>query len=224
MGADSIEFFFDPMCPYAYQTSVWIRDVRRRKSIEIAWRFFSLEEINRPDGKRHPWERPLAYGWTPMRVGAWLRRKDMNLCDRWYETCGAALHVDGRRFYDPDVARELLAGIDVPPGSWDEALADPTTHDDVLADHRDAVDTYGGFGVPIIVMPNGRALFGPVVVPAPTGDEADRLWQLCVDYATFDRLYEIKTPKTAADQAMIGNAFEPYLRGREWATIESPAP
>lgn len=118
MNAESvtrIEFFFNPMCPYAYQTSVWIRDVRSRQPLEIRWRFFSLEEINRPDGKRHPWERPLAYGWTPMRVGAWLRRLDMTLCDRWYEACGMALHVDGRRFYDPDVARGLLEGIGAPP-------------------------------------------------------------------------------------------------------------
>ena len=49
-----VEFFFDPMCPWAYQTSVWIRDVRTRRALDIVWRFLSLEEINRPDGKRHP--------------------------------------------------------------------------------------------------------------------------------------------------------------------------
>ena len=107
-----IEFYFDPMCPWAYQTSVWIRDVRvTDRTSTSRWRFFSLEEINRPDGKRHPWERPLAYGWTPMRVAAWLRRIDMGACDRWYEACGRALHVDGRRFYDRDVALELLESI-----------------------------------------------------------------------------------------------------------------
>src|SRR5215203_6004775 len=109
-----VEFFFDPMCPWAYQTSVWIRRVRELRPLAIRWRFFSLEEINRPDGKRHPWERPLAYGWTPMRVGAWLRRIDNELCGSWYEACGHALHVDGRRFYDAEVARSLLAQIDAP--------------------------------------------------------------------------------------------------------------
>ena len=62
------------MCPYAYQTSLWIRDVRRQNGIDITWKFFSLEEINRPEGKKHPWERSVAYGWTPMRVAAFLRR------------------------------------------------------------------------------------------------------------------------------------------------------
>ncbi|HEY4609455.1 MAG TPA: hypothetical protein VIH06_09630, partial [Ilumatobacteraceae bacterium] len=127
--ATEIEFYFDPMCPWAYQTSVWIRDVRSQLDLDIHWRFFSLKEINRPEGKRHPWERPIAYGWTPMRVAAWLRRIDMELCGRWYEACGRALHVDGRRFYERDVAVDLLQSIGAPPNAWDDALADETTHD-----------------------------------------------------------------------------------------------
>ncbi|MFM7253078.1 MAG: hypothetical protein ACKO27_08435, partial [Ilumatobacteraceae bacterium] len=94
-AATRVDFWFDPMCPWAYQTSVWIRRVRESVPLDIHWRFFSLEEVNRPEGKRHPWERPIAYGWTPMRVGAWLRRRDMDLCDRWYEVAGRALHERG---------------------------------------------------------------------------------------------------------------------------------
>ena len=58
------------MCPYAYQTSVWIRDVREQIGLDITWRFFSLEEVNRVEGKRHPWERPWSFGWGQMRVGS----------------------------------------------------------------------------------------------------------------------------------------------------------
>jgi len=219
-----VEFFFDPMCPWAYQASVWIREVRTRRPIDIVWRFFSLEEVNRPEGKRHPWERPIAYGWTPMRVAAWLRRTDMDLCDRWYAATGRALFVDGRRPYDADVAKQLLAEIGAPDDAWDAALADPTTHDDVLTDHRHAADTLGGFGVPILVFPTGRPVFGPVVVPAPLGEDADRLWELCRAYATVPGLYELKTPKTSADLAAIGETFSTYLAAREWKTIETPAP
>lgn len=219
-----VEFFFDPMCPWAYQTSVWIRRVREQRPLDIVWRFFSLEEVNRPEGKKHPWERTLAYGWTPMRVGAWLRRTDPTLCDRWYEACGKALHVEGRRFYDVDVAHELLAGIDAPGDAWEQALADPTTHDDVRADHEEAVTRHGGFGVPIIVFPNGKAVFGPVVVPAPAGEDALALWDLTEAYTRVPGLYELKTPKTASDLATIATAFQPYLTAREWRTIENPAP
>ncbi|MGB1610576.1 MAG: DsbA family protein, partial [Ilumatobacteraceae bacterium] len=69
----SVDFHFDPLCPYAYQTSKWIRAVREQIGIEISWRFFSLEEINRVEGKKHPWEREWTFGWSLMRVGAMLR-------------------------------------------------------------------------------------------------------------------------------------------------------
>lgn len=223
-AAPTVEFFLDPMCPWAYQSSVWLRRVRAQTPLEVRWRFFSLEEANRPEGKRHPWERPIAYGWTPMRVAAWLRRIDMALCDQWCEVAGRALHIDGRRCYDPAVAAELLRDIGAPADAWDAALADPTTHDDVRNDHEYAVRELGGFGVPIITIDGGRPVFGPVVVPAPDGDDALALWRLTVAYTQVPGLYELKTPKTAADMRMIGEQFEPYLRAREWQTIQNPAP
>jgi predicted DsbA family dithiol-disulfide isomerase len=219
-----IEFFFDPMCPFAYQTSVWIRDVRAEIGLDIVWRFFSLEETNRPEGKKHPWERELSYGWTPMRVAAWLRRHDMLWCDAFYEACGKALHVDGRRFYDRDVACELLRDANLPESAWDDALRDSSTHDDVKRDHDEAVAKYAGFGVPIIVIPNARAVFGPVVAPAPPRERAVELWNLVQSYASFPGLYEIKTPKTRDDLSDIGTLFRPYLDNREWPTIQTPAP
>ena len=220
----TVEFFFDPMCPYAHQTSIWLREVRRHVPLEVDWRFFSLEEVNRPEGKKHPWERPIAYGWTPMRVAAWLRRTDMDLCDRWYEAIGDALHVHGRRFHEQAVAEELLASIGAPDGTWDAALADPTTHDEVRADHEFAVREYGGFGVPIITIDGSKPMFGPVVVPAPMGDDALRLWDVVLGYVSIPGLYEIKTPKTEGDLRAIGECFTPYLTGRQWQTIQNPAP
>jgi 2-hydroxychromene-2-carboxylate isomerase len=219
-----VEFFFDPICPWAYQTSRWIRDVRTRTGVAIRWRFFSLEEINRPEGKRHPWERRIAYGWTPMRVGAWLRRRDEDLLDRWYDACGRALHEDGRRPYDPVVAADLLDSIGAPPQAWDEALADPTTHDDVKQDHDEAVAQWGAFGVPTIVFPWGRAVFGPCVAPAPTGGDVLPLWDLTLAWARLPYAFELKQPKTPEHLADIGALFSPYLRSREWQTIQHPAP
>jgi 2-hydroxychromene-2-carboxylate isomerase len=78
MGAPvtSVDFHFDIMCPWAFQASVWMRDVRDRLGLEVGWRFFSLEEINRAKGKKHPWQREWSYGWSMMRIGALLRRID----------------------------------------------------------------------------------------------------------------------------------------------------
>ena len=121
------------MCPYAFQTSWWIREVRDLAGVDVRWRFFSLEEINRVEGKKHPWERPWSYGWSMMRIGALLRRDDPALLDAWYAKAGTALHVEGRKPHDPDVARELLAELGVDPSVVDDAIADPTTSDEVKA-------------------------------------------------------------------------------------------
>lgn len=221
---ERIEFFFDPICPYAYQTSLWIRDVATATDAEIVWRFFSLEETNLVDGKKHPWERDLAYGWSQMRVAAWLRRQSNEWCGTYYDRCGRALHVEGRRPYDRDVALELLRDAGLPEEAWDEALADPTTHDDVRADHEDAVGRLGGFGVPIIVVPDGRAVFGPVIAPAPPAERALELWDVVLAFSRFPGLYEIKTPKTGDDLRMIGELFSPYLEARQWRSVMNPAP
>ena len=224
-----IDFFFDPMCPWAYQTSLWIREVRRLNDLHINWRFFSLEEINRPDGKKHPWERALAYGWSPLRVAARLRRQDMALCDAWYKACGKALHTDGRKPHDPEIARELLIAIGAKADDWDLALSDETTNDEVKADHFYATEKLAAFGVPILLFPPGetqseKTVFGPVVVPAPMGDEALALWDLTVAYTRVNGLYEMKTPKTKADLEFIGRVFTPYLQARDWQSIQNPAP
>jgi 2-hydroxychromene-2-carboxylate isomerase len=60
-----VEFYFDVMCPWAYQSSRWIREVRAVRDVTVRWRFFSLEEVNREEGKAHPWERPWSLRVVP---------------------------------------------------------------------------------------------------------------------------------------------------------------
>lgn len=222
--SESLEFFFDPMCPWAYQASKWIREVRRLTGLTVAWRFLSLEEINLGEGKKHPWERDWAYGWSAMRVGAWLRRRDPGLLDTWYAVIGRAFHEDGVPYYEREVAESLAAAAGLPSGAIAEALADATTHDDVKADHDRAVGVHAAFGVPTLVFPGGQALYGPVVTPAPEGDAALALWDLVCAWREFPHLYEMKRPKTPADLAHVATSFTPYLQARSWRTIEKPAP
>ncbi|MFN8040424.1 MAG: DsbA family protein [Acidimicrobiales bacterium] len=220
-----VEFFFDPMCPYAYQTSLWIRTVRERTGLGLRWRFFSLEEVNREDGKKHPWEREWSYGWSQMRIGALIRRQQGDdAVDRWYEAVGRAFHEDGRPTQHAEVHREVIVEAGFDGDLVEAAIADPTTGDEVRADHEWLRDAHGGFGVPTMVFPAGEAVYGPVVVPAPEGDEAEALWNLVVAYNAFPKVFELKHPKTGADLTDIASRFEPYLRARSWRTIENPAP
>ncbi|PJE17314.1 DsbA family protein [Mycobacterium sp.] len=212
-----VDFHFDPMCPFAYQTSVWIRNVREQLGISIDWRFFSLEEINRVEGKKHPWERDWSYGWSLMRIGALLRRTDMALLDRWYAAIGHELHDLGGKPHDPAVARRLLGEIGCDAGILDDALADASTHDDVRSEHQRVVDA-GGYGVPTLFM-DGQCLFGPVLVDPPSGAEALRLWDVVTGMASLPHVYELQRPKSAADAELIGRSLRPYLDGRDWVSI-----
>ncbi|MFZ4519201.1 MAG: DsbA family oxidoreductase [Microthrixaceae bacterium] len=230
MSPVPLRFHFDVMCPWAYQTSKWVREVRDRDLVEVEWRFFSLEEVNREDGKKHPWEREWSYGWGMLRVAARLRRgihgearSGNDLVDEFYATAGRWLHEEGRKPHSPDAARAVLTEIGVDPALVDEALADPTTTDEIRADH-DAVLALGGFGVPTLVFPSGRSLYGPVVVPAPTGDDAVALWDAVRAWERFPHLYEIKRPKSQLDMVHIAEAFTPYFEGRDWQSVEKPAP
>jgi 2-hydroxychromene-2-carboxylate isomerase len=218
-----VDFHFDIMCPYAYETSRWIREVRATTGLDVRWRFFSLEEVNRAEGKKHPWEREWSYGWSMMRIGALLRRSDMDLLDRWYQAAGRALHVDGRKPHRPEVAEELLAEMGLDPGMVRAAIDDPTTGDEVMAEH-DTVVSKGGFGVPTLVFDDGQALFGPVLVDPPAGQDAVRLWEHVTGWLEFPHVYELQRPKSAADIDTIVNAFTPYLEARDWFSVQRPTP
>ncbi|MBB3601191.1 2-hydroxychromene-2-carboxylate isomerase [Mycolicibacterium sp. BK556] len=217
-GSQFVDFHFDVMCPYAYQTSRWIREVRDRTGLVVNWRFFSLEEINRQEGKKHPWEREWSYGWSMMRIGALLRRQSMADVEAWYQRAGRALHVDGLKPHEPAVARHLLDELGFDPGLVDAAIADPTTGDEVLADHQRVVAA-DGYGVPTLFFPDGQCLFGPVLIDPPTGDAAVRLWDAVVAWTEFPHLYELQRPKTSGDLQAIAETFQPYLQARDWVSI-----
>ena len=218
-----VDVHIDIMCPWAYQTSLWLRSVRAETGLDLRWRFFSLEEVNRAEGKKHPWEREWSYGWSMMRVGALLRRQDMDLLDRWYAAAGRALHVEGRKPHRPDVAEAILAEMGLDPGLVRAAIDDPTTGDEVLAEHERVV-ALGGFGVPTLVFEDGQALFGPVLVDPPVGGAAVRLWDLTTGWLEFPRVYELQRPKGAGDVDAIADAFAPYLDARDWFSVQKPAP
>jgi len=221
----AVQFYFDPMCPYAYQTSRWIREVRAQRELDITWKFFSLEEVNLVAGKRHPWDRPWSYGFGQMRVGVLIRREHGNdELDRWYDTIGNAFFYDGEKMHVPDVHQKVIAAAGFDDTLVERALADDTTFDEARIEHQDAVTRYGAHGVPTIVFESGYAVYGPVVVPAPTGEDALALWELVAGWQRFPHLYELRHPKTHHDLVHVAEQFNTYLTTRDWNTVENPAP
>ena len=196
-----VDFHFDVMCPWAYQTSKWIRNVRAQNGLTINWKFFSLEEVNLREGKKHPWERDWSYGWSMMRIGAILRRQSMENLDKWYERSGRALHEEGKRPHDPDVARYLLEEIGMNPNIVDKSLLDESTHEEIKDDHQRVIDA-GGYGVPTLFFGN-HPLYGPVLIDPPEGERAMRLLDTVVSWLDFPDLYEMQKLKSLQDQGRI---------------------
>src|SRR4051794_1644408 len=189
---ESLTFYLDPMCPYSYQTSVWIREVRDQLGgdLDIEWKFFSLEEVNLEAGKRHPWERPWSFGFGQMRVGALIRRELGNdAVDRWYDAVGNAFFADGVKTHVPEEHAAIIAGAGFDPAFVERAIDDDSTLTEVRDEHVDAVARYGAHGVPTIVFAASEyAVYGPVVVPAPEGDDAVALWDLVKSMPRFPHL------------------------------------
>ncbi|HEX5094735.1 MAG TPA: hypothetical protein VFX21_01915, partial [Acidimicrobiia bacterium] len=98
------------------------------------------------------------------------------------------------------------------------------TFDEARIEHQDAVTRYGAHGVPTIVFESGYAVYGPVVVPAPTGEDALALWELVAGWQRFPHLYELRHPKTHHDLVHVAEQFNTYLTTRDWNTVENPAP
>lgn len=198
-----VGFYFDPLCPWAYRASQWIREVRERTGIQVEWRFFSLEMVNSGDAEPSPSERDWAPGWALLRAAAWLRQshsvreggEDPNSAvDRFYARLGEAIHDRGMSTEERRSAEDLIERIGYPRSLLGDALSNPETERAVLHDHQEAVERYGAFGVPTLVLPSGNAVFGPAVVSAPRGEEAVDLWNLVLSFDAMSCLYELKRP------------------------------
>lgn len=188
---ETIRFHFDPECPWAWQGAKWIREVERVRDVEAQWRLFSLFLVN---------ERHEEFGedvrdrmLMSLRVLAQVRREEGETLVRAYWAIGERLHERKPR---PDMSRDLLGesmeAANLDPGIVDRALADPSTEEDVVKEHQAAVDEVGAFGVPTIILPSGRGIFGPVKAIAPTGEDAGELWDHVRWLVEVDDFFELK--------------------------------
>lgn len=185
---ERLDFYFDPLCPWAWMTSLWIREVRKQIPLDVHWKFFSLAGVNeRPD----VWHGPL-------RIAALARRESGNDgTDRAYLALGRLFHEHEKSFEEIEDLAEgaetflTQAGLDASLAR--RALDDPTTLDDVLTEHRDAVERMKAFGVPWIVIDGDEmGFFGPVIGELPEGQQAVELWEHFCWLSRQPYVYELK--------------------------------
>jgi predicted DsbA family dithiol-disulfide isomerase len=176
---DRVIFYFDPRCPWCYQTSRWVRRLAELGEVEVDWRPFSLEVVNRPEDTDPAELEPTG---SPA-----LRTAVLVAAEHGTEALGPFYAALGWRTFevvppasDPlDMIRESLAEVGHDPELCDRALADPATWTAVVDSTERVVERIGKLGVPTIALDDedGPMMFGPVVSDVPPDDEAVELWR-----------------------------------------------
>lgn len=191
-----IHFHFDPLCPLAWRTALWIREARNVRALEVIWRFFSLEIINRKEGSTPDFQKDA--GWPALRTLALARRKGGNeAVERLYLALGAARHGRQEDITAVATIQAALTQAELDPAWATEALADDSTRADVVADHTEAVQRYHAFGVPTIAFEGTETgFYGPIIREVPRGEEAGEWWDHLEWSLRQPNLFELKRERS----------------------------
>ena len=191
----TVEMWFDPLCPWAWMTSRWLMEVEEVRDVSVTWSQMSLSVLNEgrdlPDEYREMMDR----GWAPVRVIAAARKAHGDEVTKpLYDAIGTRLHLGGERDFVAATAA-ALAEVGLPAELI--GAADTDEHDAFLREsHERAIALVGDdVGTPVISVED-TAFFGPVVSPAPKGEAAGRLWDGCVLVAGTDGFFELKRSRT----------------------------
>ena len=206
MSDADIRFYFDPVCPFAWMTSKWVRMVAARRDYTVDWRFISLWMINSaidydshfPAGD----EEGHTSGLRLLRVAARARAEHGRaavgpfyeaVSSEIFDSPGAAALTPAvrgsRAFVEPLLA---VAGL---PADLADALDDTRWDDEIRAEGDEALALTGrDVGTPIIQFgpPDGTAFFGPVISRLPDAEDAVRLWDYVTGLAGFPGFAELK--------------------------------
>jgi 2-hydroxychromene-2-carboxylate isomerase len=193
---DVADFWFDPICPWAWMTSRWMLEVEKIRPVKVRWHVMSLAVLNTGrDDIAESYRERIAKWWGPVRVliAAQQHHGDEALLPL-YTALGNRAHLQQREL-DREAILEALAEAGLPASLAD--AADTEQYDEALRkSHSEGIDLVGqDVGTPVISV-NGVAFFGPVVTPAPKGEAAGRLWDGCVLVAGTDGFFELKRTRT----------------------------
>ena len=206
---DTVDFYWDPVCPWCWITSRWMVDVGRQKQIQVNWKLFSLKIINKERDIAEHFKILHQIGLRALRVAAAVRKDyGNNGLAKLYTVMGTHYHHDEGDIDEPDILKEILKSCGFPilladavnEKAWDKMIE---------ADMDQAVAKVGkDVGVPLIVLDggNGPGFFGPVFSPAPTGKPAVALWDAVIVAGRTPGFFELK--RTRETKPLFGERPE----------------
>jgi hypothetical protein len=191
-----VDFWFDPLCPWAWIASRWLLEVAGLRPVQPRWHVMSLSVLNegKPDLPEQ-YRELLEKGWGPVRVCIAAEQKlGPEVLGPLYTALGTRFHQD-KAPIERATIEAALAEVGLPAGLAD--AMDSTGFDEALrASHFDGMDRVGyEVGTPVISV-HGTSFFGPVVSPIPRGQDAARLWDGVMLVAKTDGFFELKRSRT----------------------------
>ncbi|WP_178945618.1 DsbA family protein [Kocuria sp. TGY1127_2] len=195
------EFWFDPICPWAWMTSRWMSEVEELRDVEVTWNPFSLAVLNEGKDLDAGYRKNIDASWGPARVAMAVREEQgQEKVKPFYDAVGTALHPE--KTDESDNRRRFRAAIDkaleetgLPPELADYAEKD-TYDEELRRSNARALELVGDdVGVPIISV-DGTAFFGPVMSPAPKGEDAAKVWDGTLALASYPGFFELKRSRT----------------------------
>lgn len=191
----NVDFWFDPTCPWAWMTSRWLLEVEKVRDVKTTFHIMSLGVLN--EGKDIPEEyaEHMLDTWAPVRVALAIEeRAGSEKLAEFYTAIGTRLHNNGEE-NGRALIEAALTDVDLPTEMADAGETD--ANDEALRrSHHEGMDPVGDeVGTPVIHI-NGKALFGPVISPAPKDEEAGKLFDGFALVTAYDGFYELKRTRT----------------------------